>query len=171
MRLSCERNWAQERRHHTPQKSENEATYKDTRFLRRVPEDVARRADIVLSDLDGNWEDIYVQPKTKLETVVAVFPDGTVPANGGLCKDIERGSVTYEDFFHVSDGKIEFSEQYDAEGNPAGTAVHLFDTTGDHEVARIDRLLPNVIAHPDIMVSRIDTYGIAAEAEAEYCRH
>ena len=45
----------------TPQ----EKAYKGVPYLRRVPEPVAQKADIVLSDLDGRWEDVYVQPKRR----------------------------------------------------------------------------------------------------------
>ena len=45
-----------------------------TDFLRIVPEPVAPRADIVLADLDGNWEDIYEKESRQLESIEAL-PD------------------------------------------------------------------------------------------------
>jgi hypothetical protein len=133
-----------------------QATYEKVPYVRRVPEDIAHRADIVLSDLDGRWEDVYVQPKTRLDTTVAVYPDG-IPPTGGPCADLEHGAVVYEDFFHVSDGKLEVSERLD----PAGMSVSLFDSTGDHECGALDRARPNAMAVPDILVSRIDAKGTA----------
>ncbi|MEZ6016142.1 MAG: hypothetical protein R3F49_13565 [Planctomycetota bacterium] len=134
--------------------------WQDVPYLRRVPEDVARRADIVLADLDGHWEDLYVQPRTRLATQLAVFPDG-VPEHGGPCADLELGAVTFEDFFHVSDGKLEVEERVVADGAPAAWSVRLFDRAGDHESSAADRVQPNVLARPDLFVSRIDARGTA----------
>src|SRR5690606_3677227 len=46
-------------------------SYTNVRHLRRHPELVAKRADIVLADLDGRWEDVYVQPKLRIDSVMA----------------------------------------------------------------------------------------------------
>jgi len=134
----------------------DQADYANVPYVRRVPEDIAHRADIVLSDLDGRWEDTYVQPKTRLRTTRAVYPEGIPPA-GGPCVDLEHGTVVYEDFFHVSDGKLEVSERLD----PVGASVALFDRAGDHECGTLDRARPNAMAVPDILVSRIDAMGSA----------
>ncbi len=125
-------------------------TYSDTPFLRRVPEGVAHRAEIVLSDLDGHWEDIYVQPRTLLESVVAVCPEGT-GEDGAPYVAVRHGTVAFEDFFHVSDGVLELDED----------TITLRDAEGDPECCDEDRERPNVIARPDIVVSRIDARGVA----------
>jgi hypothetical protein len=135
-------------------------------FLRRVPEDVAHRADIVLADLDGRWEDVYVQPRTRLETVTAVYA-GAIPARGGPCVDLARGALTYEDFFHVSDGKLEVRETLGADGAVAGHSLLLDDRSGDHECADTDRARPNVLARPDVLVSRLDARGTALRPRAD----
>ncbi len=134
--------------------------YENARFLRRVPENVADRADIVLSDLDGNWEDIYVQPQTKVPTTLAVFADG-IPPHGGPATDVQIGSRAFVDFFHVSDGKLEVSEWTSSDGETSGKYVTLFDASGDHEASDADRARSNIIARPDIMVSRLDARGVA----------
>ncbi|MCA9314195.1 MAG: hypothetical protein R3F05_15645 [Planctomycetota bacterium] len=134
-----------------------EHVFEDVRYLRRVPELVAHRADIVLSDLDGRWEDVYVEPKTTLATTMAVFPDG-VPAGGGEAVDAEQGEVTFEDFFHVSDGALSVRPADDGDSSPR---IVLDDGDADHEVGEADRGSPNRIARPDIVVSRIDARGIA----------
>lgn len=139
----------------TPQ----EARYRNW-YLRRVPEDVAHRADIVLSDLTGRWEDVYVQPKTRLQTTVAMFK-GKIPARGGPVVDLEHGAVVYEDFFHVSDGKLEVREVLGKGGEVVGREVFADDRAGDHECSEDDRQRANVLAVPDIVVSRIDPRGIA----------
>ena len=135
-------------------------------YLRRVPEAVAHRADIVLSDLDGRWEDVYVQPRTRLATTLALFAD-KIPASGGEVIDLEHGSVTYEDFFHVSDGKLEVHELLGTDGVVRGHSVFADDHCGDHECSATDRASPNVMARPDILVSRMDAHGIAMRARTD----
>lgn len=144
--------------------SADERTWSAVPYVRRVPEGVAQRADIVLADLDGRWEDVYIQPETRLAQWHAVFPDG-VPPHGGPCADVEVGAVTFRDVFHVSDGKLEVEEVVGAEGAAPQHAVRLFDRAGDHECSDADRAHPNVLAHPDLYVSRIDARGSAQQPD------
>jgi hypothetical protein len=134
--------------------------YSKTPYLRRVPEDVAWRADIVLADLDGRWEERYVEASTDLPTVWAAFPDG-VPSEGGFNEALEQGTLRYEDFFHIDDGAWEVTERLDAEGRFVGHDLALADREADHECGELDRALPNALAQPDISVSRIDARGVA----------
>jgi hypothetical protein len=138
---------------------ETEKKYENVSYLYRVPGDLARRADVVLSDLDGRWEDVYVQPKTQLEAITAVLADGASP-KGGRCLDVERRYVAFEDFFHIVDGRLDVTETRDAEGSFA-TSVVLSDDDCDHECGLRDRRRPNVMARPDILVSRLDARGVA----------
>ena len=146
--------------------TERESVHPDVHYLRRVPEAVAHKADLVLSDLDGRWEELYVEPRTRLETVLGVF-EGAIPAAGGPCVGLERGSVSFEDFFLVSDGKCEVLETVDSEGEPGGFALLLDDRSADHEVSAEDRARPNVLARPEIVVSRVDARGIALRPRRE----
>ncbi|MHC4850606.1 MAG: hypothetical protein ACYTF5_01185 [Planctomycetota bacterium] len=120
------------------------------KYLRRVPEDVARRCDLVLADLDGNWEELYVQAKTQLPTVVAVWPDG-VPQKGGACNDVHEGKVSFADFFHVVDGEVAVKDD----------KVLINDDARDRECTAQDRKRGNPLARPEILVSRIDARGAA----------
>jgi hypothetical protein len=160
---SC--NWRRSGRITLRRRHESQKKYENVPYLRRVPEDVARRADIVLSNLDGRWEDVYVQPKTQLEAVTAVFPGG-VPPKGGHCADIERRHVAFEDFFHIADGRLEVSEVHKPEGDVA-TSIRLIDDDRDHECGPADRGRPNVIARPDVRISRLDARGVALRPRAE----
>lgn len=139
--------------------TEAEASYPNARYVRRVPEDVARRADIVLGDLDGRWEDVYVQPATRLPSTIAVFGE-SIPAHGGPCLDVTTGRVEFADFFHVADGKLEIGEAVAADGKTS-PSVMLFDDSGDHECGDADRPCGNILARPDILVSRLDARGVA----------
>ncbi|MEZ6038187.1 MAG: hypothetical protein R3F29_11940 [Planctomycetota bacterium] len=138
----------------------DQAVHKGAHWLRRVPEDVAHRADLVLGDLDGDWASVYVQPRTRLETISAVFA-GPVPERSGSCVDFERGGVEFEDFFLVSDGKCEVAEVLGVTGSVVGHTVLLDDRSADHECSAADRTRPNVLAHPEVLVSRIDARGTA----------
>ena len=109
--------------------ADDETVHRGVRYVRRVPEDVAHRADLVLADLDGRWEEVYVQPRTGLEAVTAVYAD-VIPGAGGPCVDLERRDVEFEDFFHVSDGTLEMSRRGDAEGEHAGWSLVLDDRAG-----------------------------------------
>ncbi len=140
-------------------KQKSRQDYENVPYLRRVPEGVARRADIVLSDLDGRWEDVYVQPKTQLKATIAVFPDG-VPPKEGLCADLERWHVAFADFFHIADGQLAVSEIRSPDGKLA-TSIRLADDDRDQECGPADRDQPNVLARPDIRISRLDARGVA----------
>jgi hypothetical protein len=135
-----------------------------TRFVRRVPEPVADRCDIVLADLDGNWEELYIGPRVKLPATYAVF-EGAIPANGGLAVDVQSSGVAFEDCFHLPDGRLEISEtSVDGETR---YWVSLHDRDADLECAPSDSAFINRISQPDIFVSRIDAHGIALSPNAE----
>ncbi len=138
-------------------KKPNQASYKKVRYVRRVPEPVARRCDIVLADLDGHWEDLYVQPKTAFESITAVF-EGKIPAEGGEVLDVQTSSRSYEDCFHVADGSLTIEQPAEEGGK---TIVRLGNETSNRECTPADRELPNVISHPEIVVSRVNAAGIA----------
>ena len=138
----------------------DQAAYRAVPYLRRVPEDIAHRADVVLSDLDGRWEELYVQPRTRLETVLAVFPEG-IPPSGGPCADLERGAVSYEDFFLISDGKLELRETLGEDGAVAGHALLLDDRSAGHECSAAEGARPNPLSLPDVLISRVDARGTA----------
>lgn len=128
----------------------NGRLHEGAHYLRRVPEDVARRADVVLADLDGRWEEVYVQPRSELEQVVAVHA-GPIPEKGGVFEAVEQGSRRFEDFFHVEDGNLSVE----------GDTLHLDDRAGNLECAPADRGRPNVMARPEVIVSRLDARGVA----------
>ncbi|MCB9832182.1 MAG: hypothetical protein H6807_06865 [Planctomycetes bacterium] len=125
-------------------------------YLRRVPEDVARRGDLVLADLDGRWEDLYVEEKTELEAIEAVFA-GAIPPEGGDCVAIGRRTRSFTDFFQVADGRLEIA----VGSEPGRERLVIHDEAADHECSAADRQRPNVIARPEILISRLDARGIA----------
>jgi len=134
-------------------------------LLRTVPEGVAHTCDLVLADLDGNWERLYTQPRTELPYVTGLFPDG-VPPDGGITTDFERGTRAFEDFFHVDDGHILVDEAC-VVGEIHALSMTPLDELRDEECSAADRARPNVIAHPDILVSRINARGVATSPQME----
>jgi hypothetical protein len=123
-----------------------------TTNVRCVPEIVAHRCDVVLADLDGDWEGVYVPGPASLPSVTAVFGD-TVPDAGGATVAMATGELKVVDVFHVRDG----AAVVDAEA----FAVRLDAADRDHECAARDRALGNALAQPELAVSRIDAHGIA----------
>ena len=129
-----------------------------TTNVRCVPEIVAHRCDVVLADLDGEWERVYVPGPATLQSAWAVFGD-TVPDAGGPCVAMQVGELAVTDVFHVRDGA--------AIANQEAFSLHLDANDRDHECSDVDRARGNALALPDIAVSRIDARGIAQVASAE----
>lgn len=160
-------NWRDDRQPVLNQGKPNEKRFeKPVPCLRTVPEPVAWRCELVLADLDGRWEDLYIEPRERLPAVLGVFPDG-VPPRGGRCTDFERSTVTCEDFFYVNDGRCDVREVpgQGPDGKPTDEVVALdiepFDAYENAECTSADRALPNPMAMPDILVSRINPRGVA----------
>ncbi|MFQ6131370.1 MAG: hypothetical protein ACE5R4_04985 [Armatimonadota bacterium] len=130
-------------------KTKNEKKFKDVDYVRDRAELVAGRAELILADLDGRWEEVYVQEKRSLPYFIAVYPGGERQEQL-VTADYEFGEDTFEDFFFVHDGKW---KQEDVGGGKL-----RFSAAGgeNDECAPADLERPNPMARPDIMVSRIN---------------
>ncbi|MBK8975335.1 MAG: hypothetical protein IPM29_05375 [Planctomycetes bacterium] len=147
--------WRKRDRVVTGRGTEREHDWGDVPFLRRVPEIVAHRCDLVLGDLDGAWPECYVEAVMPLPTVVAVF-DGPPPEPaGGTALAVEVGSIERSDCFLVADGRCTVE----------GLDVVLDDADRDHECTAADRERGNPLARAEVFVSRIDARGIALYSE------
>lgn len=120
--------------------------------VRCVPEIVAHRCDLVLADLDGDWERVYVPGPTALPSVTVVFGDD-VPDAGGEALAIRTGELAVVDAFHVRDGAAVVDRET--------FAVRLDADDRDHECSAADRARGNPLARPEIAVSRLDARGVA----------
>lgn len=129
-----------------------------TTNVRCVPEVVAHRCDVVLGDLDGDWERVYVPGPATLKSGWTVFGD-TVPDAGGPCVALQEGELAVTDVFHVRDGA--------AIADRAAFTLHLDANDRDHECSAADRVRGNPLALPELAVSRIDARGIALRCDAE----
>ncbi|MCU0863858.1 MAG: hypothetical protein MUC36_08710 [Planctomycetes bacterium] len=123
-----------------------------TTNVRAVPEIVAHRCDLVLADLDGEWERCYVPGPATLVSAWASF-GAAVPDRGGPCVALQLGEVPVTDVFHVRDGT--------AIADAAAFSLQLDGKDRDHEVSASDRQRGNPLARPEIAVSRIDVRGVA----------
>ncbi len=119
------------------------------------------RSDLILADLDGNWENLYVQPPMMFKDVQLVpdLPEGVdYPAPGQTLTGARYNinSQTFEDFFLVKDRNTTLTE---ANGQAALYVPNL-DEDGP-ELSAADRSLVNPIARPEIDVSRINARHVA----------
>ena len=132
-------------------------------FLAMDPELISHRSDVVLCDLDGNWEDIYVQNKTGID-LIKLLPDESTtaqPAWPSFDQTIATDKFTikqksYEDFFFIDDAKMEIVEQTDTQ-----LTIKCDYKMARPEVGEADRSTVNPLAQPDIMVSRINPLHVA----------
>ena len=132
----------------------------DKKFLRIVPEIVAHRADLVLADLDGKWENIYVKNRN-LESIEALRSSST-PSDWSSLNNVTFTSTIYnkttkpfEDFFWIKD------DDYEVISTSGTLKLNLKKTQRHPEIANGNRNQPNPICKPDILVSRINPKHVA----------
>ncbi|MBM3473898.1 MAG: hypothetical protein FJX75_11565, partial [Armatimonadetes bacterium] len=129
-------------------------------YIRDKAELVAWRSDLILADLDGQWEDVYHEQREELPCFTAVCPDG-VEAQDSTTDLYEFGTDAFEDFFFVNDGKW----RMEAVGEGKLRFQQLPDE--NDECSEDDLALPNPMARPDILVSRIDASHVALEPKPD----
>jgi hypothetical protein len=141
--------------------------YKGTDFLRIVPEIVAHRADIVLADLDGKWEDIYVKKPTALESIEALPIRGTAsnwPVNGAafVSTVFNDNTLSFQDFFWIKD------DNFQKQTSRNKLTLTLYTTQRHPELSQENRSLPNPIVIPDILVSRINPKHVGVSPDKNF---
>lgn len=146
----------------------NNTLYNNTTYLRIVPEMIAGRSEIVLSDLNGNWRNVYVQSPTKLESIKAI-PENGFPAGweqgmvGFTSKIFSVEEEQFEDFFWINDSN------YSKLTSPAGKLnLSITSLLRSPELVASQRRGVNPIAIPSIFVSRINARSIAIGPDPNY---
>ncbi|MEM1201729.1 MAG: hypothetical protein AAGN66_00720 [Acidobacteriota bacterium] len=128
------------------------------------PQPLARRTDLVLGDLDGRWEDTYLQHPTELRSFNAVDLKES-PGNPGPwpcedclleSRDFVTGTVAFEDVFYVKDDLYTLTGQ-----DSSVLEIYMHQIRRGPELSPSDRLLQNPIARPELKISRIDAKRLA----------
>ena len=137
-------------------------------FLAIKPEVISKRSEVVLCDLEGKWEEIYHEEPTTVESITVMpetFPETRDWPQWSQPFDTSRFSVTkrtYSDYFFIDDSKYEYEQLPDGKVRFRGSSQMLVPETGGD-----DSKLPNPIATPDIMVSRINPLHVAVNQPME----
>jgi hypothetical protein len=131
-------------------------------FFVLAPTRLNQRADIVLADLDGNWESLY-QQNAAMEKLSVQVPSsaGSWPLSGqflsGTVRQLE--TVQAEDTFYIQD---DYVTRMTASVVGGPVTVYIQSTAQRNpELTASDRTQPNPMARPEITVSRLNTKGIA----------
>lgn len=134
-------------------------------FLTLGAEFITPRAEIVLGDMDGNWEALYREAAFTVTNYNALpfEPTESYPANGQIIEtsQYQATPATFKDVFFIQDHQV-------STWTDSGW-LRLSITSLDEpspEVSAADRLRPNRIARPEILVSRIDPKRVAVNPTA-----
>ena len=137
---------------------------KGTRRFRHNAEITAERAEIVLADLRGNWEKLYVQAG-KVYGVEGI-PDAATDAAGWpknfgwiTCPHHRETTLDAEDFFFIDDGRSRRQEPWFPDRDPLKIQIS-FDLRHP-EICAAELKRPNPVARPDLIVSRINARNVA----------
>jgi len=142
--------------------------YKDTKLLTLRAGVTVSRADIVLGDLNGNWQSLYHEGPENIEYILAIPDTATVDAAAAANKDwpldgaefsstiFERGTNVLNDFFWIQDDNFAILSS-----PPEKLRLLIYHQLRHPEISAEDRKLPNPISRPDILVSTINALHIA----------
>jgi len=141
---------------------------KGTEYLRIVPEIVSQRADLVLADLNGKWENIYEEGPKNLVSIVAkpdAFTGTNWYQNNKLldCSKYDQTTVSFQDFFWIKDDNYQVIPT-----NTNKIRLRIFTAQLHPEMNNSDKSLANPLARPDIFVSRINPLHIAVNPDPNF---
>ncbi|MEL6342487.1 MAG: FG-GAP-like repeat-containing protein [Myxococcota bacterium] len=133
--------------------------------LRAIPEGIDGRAEIVLADLDGNWEDLYQEASTSLQGIIARPSSTSWWSSSWGWRTFDKHELsnhTFEDVFFIDDS------QYSPLVSGATLWLYMTNDNRHEELTAADKTLPNPLARPDILVSRINPRHIAVAPNPAY---
>jgi hypothetical protein len=129
-------------------------------FVSLGAEFITPRAEIVLGDMDGNWEALYREAPFTVNSFNALplEPTESYPASGQIIETphYQATSATFRDVFFIQDHQV---STWTDSGWLRLSIVSVDEPSP--EVSASDRLRPNRIARPEILVSRIDPRRVA----------
>lgn len=136
------------------------------RYLAIVPEEMAPRSDLVLADFNGNWESLYHEDTEELDYIRAIPDQATAgtdwPADGAVFSStvFSGGILSFRDFFWIQD------DDYDLLSSPPDQLkIRIRHQLRHPELSAEDLSLPNPIARPDIMISRVNALYVAVNPD------
>ncbi len=148
-------------------------------WLRIVPEVRAANSDIILSDLDGNWENLYFQPRTAIPFFKGIPSriygnDWHKNNQYTVFSTTETGVKHFEDFFLVNDADfmqtgltrrqkrlLNAYKRITGERVISPKALTYSKRHLSLEATSEDLRNPNPMAQPEIMISRINPKQIS----------
>lgn len=131
---------------------------------------ISERAEIVLADLTGNWESVYRQGDFSEQQITAI-PDAATIAAGWFDGESVRTttfsstsftvgtSPTFRDAFFMSDARFTILENRSTPTPLLRLRINQAESNSEVDIS--DRSMPNIIARPDIAVSRINAFHVA----------
>jgi hypothetical protein len=129
-------------------------------FLALDAEFITPRAEIVLGDMDGNWEALYREAPFTVKNYHALplLPSPSYPANGQIIETphYQERIATYKDVFYIQDHQVTTW----TDSGWLRLSILSVDEPSP-EISAADRMRPNRIARPEILVSRIDPKRVA----------
>jgi hypothetical protein len=154
----------------------NSILHRNAHTLEVFSELVTPCGDIVLGDLDGNWENLYREKEftyrgASLRPTTTAFPfAGQVLESADFTPQVE----TWADVFFLDDAQVTVTKVQDAVeigaeqalGSRVRVAIHSIEEKNP-EIGPYDDLNPNRMARPEIMVSRINPLHVATMPMAD----
>lgn len=128
-------------------------------FLATDSELVTTRAEIVLADLDGNWEGLYRETlDSPGYALIPNLPSEDYPANNQVfqTETYRRTGQSFQDVFHIRDHNVRVTRHGGSIAIDLGSLAEP-----SPEASPADRQQPNRIARPEIAVGRINPRSIA----------
>ena len=128
----------------------------------------AERSDVVLSDLDGNWDQIYQRGPSAVSNYVAIPDAGTgagwpQSSQTLTCSRYVRSQKTHADCFLIDDAEFIIFEQ-----SSARLRIWVNPAPRRREVGLAERSANNPIARPDILVSRINPWHVGVAQDSRF---
>ncbi|MEN6621145.1 MAG: hypothetical protein ABFD50_06330, partial [Smithella sp.] len=125
----------------------------------------AYRSEIVLSDLNGNWRNLYNQQNPAMHGCVFVPSSEQILPDNKVLLTCTTGNYYisqnfYHDFFWIRD-----DEWQEISRTAADIQVIITLKLQDPELNPADRTQPNTITRPEISVSRINARNIATNPD------
>ncbi|QEC44503.1 hypothetical protein [Pseudobacter ginsenosidimutans] len=134
---------------------------------------MCERADHILGDMFGNWEELYVQNDFWMDDIAAL-PDADTSARGWYAGedviDCEFTSSSFEikregpfrDVFFIDD------PIYSMEKSESFLRIRLHQNERNREISAVDYNYPNIMAKPELAVCRINAWHAAVNPHPSF---